>query len=119
MDCVQTIQNTQLKMTAGIAPNESLWKRAPTRTPDGSPVCDFMLLIPGLNKRGKSQITDRVGRISAVLIQFEHIVVFADLNMKLNLLWVSYKPKPGTSIEIARAIQKSVPEAKMIAMKFD
>lgn len=119
MEVVQTNQNTQLNNTVGLSPHESLWKRAPTKTPDGSPVCDFMLLIPGLNKRKKAQIKDRVGRISAVLIQFEHIVVFADLNMKLNLLWVSYKPKPGSSIEIAQAIQKSVPEAKMIAMKLD
>ena len=119
MDFPTTAATYPLKMGNGLSANESLWKRAPTRMPDGTCLCDFMLLIPKLNKRNHPQRLERVARISAVLSQFDQTVVFADLNMKLNLLWVSYKPAPGSCIAIATAIQEWVPEAKLIAMKLD
>jgi hypothetical protein len=42
-------------------------------------------------------------------------VVFADLNLKLNLLWVSLRPRPGAISELVAAIRLRVPEALLVA----
>lgn len=109
----------QLHKALQIEPNESLWKRVPKHCEDGKPLGDFMMLIPGLNKKTPADIQERLSGISAVLCLFEKIVVFADLNMKLNLLWISHKPVPGSSIDISVAIQEKVPEARLVGIKFD
>ncbi len=91
----------------------------PTHTEDGQPVCDFMLLIPGLNKRLAPQIEKRIEHISLVLREYEPWVLFADLNLKLNILWISYRPRMGLSFEIAGAIRSQVPETRIIAIKLE
>ncbi|HGG59939.1 MAG TPA: hypothetical protein ENK26_08520 [Gammaproteobacteria bacterium] len=110
---------SSLKPANRVSPGESLWKRVPTRTPEGVCVCDFMLLIPGLNKRMPPQIEARIDKIALVLNRYDHAVVFADLNLKLNILWVSYRPEPGLSFEIAAAVQQLVPETRIISMKLE
>jgi hypothetical protein len=42
-------------------------------------------------------------------------VVFADLNLRLNLLWVSVRPRPGICLALASALQTRIPEARLIA----
>ena len=108
-----------LKVSLALAPGESLWKRAPTHGDDGRLLADFMMLIPGLNKRSSVQIQIRVEHIAMVLGGFDQVVVFADLNMKLNLLWVSHRPVAGSCTDIATSVQMYVPEAKLIAQRFD
>lgn len=49
------------------------------------------------------------------LAQYSDAVVFADLNMKISLLWVSVKPIKGMLAEIPSAIIASVPEAKLVS----
>jgi len=41
--------------------------------------------------------------------------VFADLNLKLNLLWISLRPRQGAIAEISAAIRIWVPEAMLVA----
>jgi len=41
--------------------------------------------------------------------------VFADLNMKMSLLWISIVPVKGMMIEIPCEIMKLVPEAKLVS----
>jgi hypothetical protein len=41
-------------------------------------------------------------------------VVFANLDMKLNTLWVSFKNEPGLFMEIIAAVKHSVPEALLV-----
>jgi hypothetical protein len=41
--------------------------------------------------------------------------VFAEFNVRLNLLWVSTRSIHGIRLEIAGAIQEQVPEAKLVS----
>ena len=49
--------------------------------------------------------------------EYDGKVVFAELNMKLNLLWVSLSPAPGICLKFAAAINKRIPEAVLVANK--
>jgi hypothetical protein len=73
-----------------------------------------MMLIPGLRDLPESAYQLRLGAIQAVLGSYSE-VVFADLNVPRNLLWVSLKPVPGMVAGVAAAIQSRVPEALLVA----
>lgn len=90
-----------------------LYERVPTLDENGKPYADFMMLIPKLNKRSQAELKIRMAGLQAVLLQHSE-VVFADLNMRLNLLWVSLRPRAGLIQSIALDIQQRVPEAKLI-----
>ncbi len=100
-----------------IAPATPLWQRAPTRGKDGRPLSDFMMLIPGLRDRPGHHRNRAIGHIQQVFNRYAHAVVFADLNLRLNVLWVSVKPIPGITLEVATAINACVPEARLVAHK--
>jgi len=95
-------------------PGVPLWQLAPTHDAAGRRLTDFMMLIPRLRERSAVEIQRASGDIQAVLALHQD-VVFADLNLKLNLLWVSLRPRPGAIIELAAAIRLRVPEALLIA----
>lgn len=97
------------------APCEPLWKRVPTRGDDGRPLSDFMMIIPALRDRPPHRLHSLVHEIEAVFAYYRHAVVFADLNVRLNLLWVSVKPIPGVCLELATALKLRVPEARLVA----
>lgn len=94
--------------------NEPLYDRAPTLDENGKPYADFMLLIPRLNRASTSELKTKMAGLQAVLVNYPE-VVFADLNMHLNILWVSMKPKVGLIQQITVDIQQRVPEAKLIS----
>lgn len=73
-----------------------------------------MMLLPGLRERPEVQLRERLTKIQTVLEQF-HEVVFIDLNLRLNLLWVSVRPRPGIILAIACALQAGMPEALLVA----
>lgn len=95
-------------------PNEPLWKRAPTRDSEGRLVTDFMMIIPRLRQHPEHSLEDRIARIQSVLTRYGEHVVFADLNLHLNVLWVSVMPSPGICLEIAAMIKGQVPEAILV-----
>ena len=76
---------------------------------------DFMMVIPGLKQKPHNIIESVAYEIEKVLRFYKDSVVFADLNLKLNVLWVSVQPKPGICLEVAAAIHHNVPEAKLVA----
>jgi hypothetical protein len=76
-----------------------------------------MLLIPRLNKASTPELKEKMAGLQSVLVSHPE-VVFADLNLRLNLLWVSIKPKPGLIQHISVEIQQRVPEAKLISGDF-
>lgn len=108
-----------LKISARCEPGAPLWKRAPTRDNDGKPVSDFMMLIPKLRHKPMQFIQQTIREIELILHHYDDIVVFADLNLDLNILWVSLRPVPGMCMEIPSAIISRVPEARLVAERLE
>jgi hypothetical protein len=101
-------------LTSGAEPCLPLWQLAPTRDHDGIRLTDFMMLIPRLRCRPSAEI-ERASRDIQAVLALHPEVVFADLNLKLNLLWVSLRPRSGAISELAAAIRLRVPEALLVA----
>ncbi|MBT9569501.1 MAG: hypothetical protein IV085_14525 [Thiobacillus sp.] len=94
-------------------PGRPLWQLAPTRDSAGRRLTDFMMLIPRLRSRSTAEI-ERISREIQSVLSLHQDVVFADLNLKLNLLWVSLRPRPGAISELTAAIRLRVPEAVLV-----
>lgn len=73
-----------------------------------------MMLIPKLGCRPQHHIKQTLNQLQAVINNYQQAVVFVDLNLKLNVLWVSVKPIPGICLELPAAIKSRVPEALLI-----
>jgi hypothetical protein len=99
---------------AGASPGVPLWQVAPTHDASGRLLTDFMMLIPRLRQRAPAEI-ERASRDIQAVLSLHQDVVFADLNLRLNLLWVSLRPRPGAISELAAAIRLRVPEAVLVA----
>jgi hypothetical protein len=95
--------------------SEPLHKRAPVYDEDGTALSDFMVLFPGLRDKPAAMREAALREIHAVLCSFQHAVVFAEVNLKLNLLWVSIRPLSGVRLEIAGALQACLPEARLVS----
>jgi hypothetical protein len=94
---------------------EPLRLRVPTHDENGRPLSDFMVLIPGLRDKPGHLIDATIQEVHLILTRFRHAVVFAEFNVRLNLLWVSIKPIQGIRFEITGAIQEQVPEARLVS----
>ncbi|MEA3410741.1 MAG: hypothetical protein U9R74_04285 [Pseudomonadota bacterium] len=119
MNAIKVCLTTELRPSSGCVPAEPLWKRAPTRDDLGRPLSDFMMLIPSLSKRPDREIRNTLRTIEQVLLAYGNAVVFADMNLKLNTLWVTVRPIPGICLELPAAIKTQVPEALLVAQKQD
>ncbi len=98
-----------------VEPSEPLWKRVPSRDEYGQTLSDFQMLIKGLKSRPRFEIEQRLEYLQAVLVRHQEYVVFADLNLKINLLWVSVKSESIMDSQIAAEIHELIPEAKLLA----
>lgn len=98
-----------------IQQSEPLWKRAPTRDNSGKPYVDFMMLIPGLRNFEAPRLNEIINKMGAVLKHYENDIIMADLNLKINVLWVTIQPHIGLSSEMAALIHHAVPEAKLVS----
>jgi len=94
---------------------EPLWKRAPTRDITGKPYADFMMLIPGLRSFEASRLQDIINKLETVLRHYEEDIILVDLNLKINVLWVTMQARLGLTTEIAALIHHAVPEAKLVS----
>jgi len=105
---------------SGVAmePGTPLWQIVPTHGEDGRPLADFMMLIPGLRSRPQHAINTTLNNIQKALEQY-HDVVFVNLNLKINVLWVSVNCRPGIILDLVTSIQRLVPEALLVAQKPD
>jgi hypothetical protein len=74
-----------------------------------------MVIFTGLRKEPQIQIQRTTREIHRILARFSDTVVFAELNLALNLLWVSTKPINGKRFEIAEAIRSSIPRARLVS----
>jgi len=93
--------------------------RAPSRDENGHNFSDFMILIPGLGKRTSADLEGKIQLIQEIIKQFTNVVVYADINTKLNVLWVSHKSIPGVSRPIIAALLKNIPEAKIVGAGYE
>jgi hypothetical protein len=116
---MRIVRLAELKLVqrSDVSPADPLWKRVPVRDADGKPLSDFMMIIPKLRSRSPQRVKEIVVKIEKVLAYYERHVVFADLNLNLNVLWVSLKPTPGMCLEVATAINLHVPDAKLVAQR--
>lgn len=98
-----------------LEPAEPLRKRAPTSDEHGNSLSDFMVLFKGLRDKPRQQLQQTVDDIQMVLAQFSEVVTFADLNLKLNLLWVSIRPVGNSRHQIADALRRHYPDARLVS----
>jgi len=98
-----------------MLPATPLYKRAPREDEHGRPLSDFMIIIPKLRSRPQHLIQDTIGKIERVLARHANDVVFADLNLKLNVLWVSVRSRPGICWNLPVEINDAVPDALLVA----
>jgi len=108
------VYTSSTEVAAACSPGTPLWQVAPTRDSEGRLLTDFMMLIPRLRDKPRIEIERTSGCIRSILSQHRE-VVFADLNLKLNLLWISLRPRQGAIAEISAAIRIRVPEAMLVA----
>jgi hypothetical protein len=108
------VYTSSTEVAEACSPGRPLWQIAPTRDSEGRLLTDFMMLIPRLRDKPGIEIQRTSGCIHAILAQHRE-VVFADLNLKLNLLWISLRPRQGAIAEISAAIRIWVPEAMLVA----
>jgi len=104
-----------LPRTLEIGPAEPLYKRLPREDEHGKPLTDFMMIIPRLRTQPQHLIQETIHKIERVLERHSSIVVFADLNLKLNVLWVNVRPGPGNCWNLPMEINSEVPEALLVA----
>jgi len=95
--------------------SQPLRKRAPAVDENGRALSDFMIIIPNLRKRSEQRIQQTMQDIHRVLAGFDDTVVFAELNLRLNLLWVSIRPITGIRDDIAQALRSVIPDARLVS----
>ncbi len=117
MSDLASLEDHFLRVSHDLHAHEPLWKRAPTRDEHGNMLGDFMMIIPGLNKCPHVYVQNTLRGINNVLLHYQNVVVFADFNLKINILWITFKPIPGIFLEVAAAIKVQVPQAKLVAIK--
>lgn len=94
---------------------EPLLNRAPTSDEFGKALGDLMMLIPRLREQPQPYIDRTVGTLGKVLKGFPDELVFAELNIERNLLWLSVRPVRGIRFRIADAIRREIPQAKLVS----
>ncbi|PCJ85054.1 MAG: hypothetical protein COA54_12345 [Thiotrichaceae bacterium] len=104
----------ELKLSISLEPAEPLYKLAPTRDENGGPVSDLLMIIPKLKTKPEQYIKDTLANIEFALKQFSNEVLFANVDMKLNTLWVSFKAVPGVYGQIVSTLKTNVPEAVIV-----
>lgn len=94
---------------------EPLWQRVPKRDAAGHPYIDFMMFAPRLNRRPAHEQESVALLLRGVLARYEDRVVFAELNLKINVLWVSLENRPGLMSELVAALRIKLPEFHLVA----
>ncbi|XTI72696.1 hypothetical protein ACQAYK_00930 [Acidithiobacillus sp. AC3] len=92
-----------------------MWQRVPSRDEYGHLLADFRMIFPGLRRHSSERQLRTLRLVGGVLQRYQNWVVFADLNLRMNLLWVSIRARPGLTVEIPAAILEEVPEARLLA----
>ena len=100
-----------------LQPATPLWQRVPTRDANGKLAGDFIMIITGLNKKNTTVQQRIIRELQRVIALFNKDILFVDLNLKNNILWVSYSGRPQLRLEIAGQLHAAVPEARLVAQQ--
>lgn len=111
----QAMSLPRLSLFPLLDASQPLRKRAPAVDENGRALSDFMIIIPNLRKRSELRIQQTMQDIHRVLAGFEDTVVFAELNLALNLLWISIRPITGTRDDITQALRAVIPDARLVS----
>jgi len=103
----------KLRITQGIQSSQPLHKRVPVRDEEGKFLSDFMILVAGFRNWPGARQAEAVAKMQMVLGSFTEIV-FADLNVPLNLLWVSVRARQGVIVDIYSEFHGCIPEARIV-----
>lgn len=95
--------------------SEPLRKRAPILDEHGKALSDFMVIFPGLREKSRPRIQKTTEDIHNVLTGFGDAIVFAELNLAINLLWVSIRPIAGIRYQISEALRARIPSARLVS----
>ena len=104
---------------AGFLPAQPLWQRVPTRDEHGQLLGDFMMFIPRLKHYSTTMMQEVLAKIEKILSPYQQYVMYVDINLKTNTLWISHKQIPGLGLEIAAVIHHVIPEAKLVAQHYE
>ncbi len=96
-----------------------LLDRVPTVDEFGGPVGDLLIPMPRLRAKSESQIRKITHEIQNVLESFGRAVVFAELNVNRNQLWISVRPSPGIRALIAAGIHQRYLATKLVAHLYE
>jgi hypothetical protein len=88
-------------------PGGDLWRYAPARDHKGQALSDLMMLLPVSQDNRHLSILIRQ-QLQAVLEDFGERIEFADLNLRLGILWVTVVSEPGLCGEVADAIKARI-----------
>lgn len=108
------MENTEIKLSVDLNPAEPLWKLAPTRDQEGGPVSDILMIIPKLKTKPEYYIRETLANVEFALKKYSNEILFANIDLKLNTLWVSFKAVPGVYVDIISTIKLNVPEAVLV-----
>ncbi len=105
----------QVSLFPFLDASEPLRKRAPAVDENGKPLSDFMVIFPGLKKKPRALVNRSLQEMHRVLGCFAEVVVFAEFNLQMNLLWVTIRPVQGVRFEIAEALRDAIPDARLVS----
>ena len=102
-----------LQASAKFSPAGDLWRYAPARDRKGRALSDLMMLLPGLpGNRNLSIVISQ--QLQEVLEGFGDRIQFADLNLRLGILWVTVVSEPGLCGEVVDAIKARIEGARAV-----
>lgn len=99
-------------------PAVPLWQRVPTRTDAGELASDFIMILSGIKQLGAAQKQLIYDTLYQTLKTYGADILLAEINTRMNTLWISHKPRPGLGVEIAAIVHHHVPQAKLISERF-
>ena len=95
------------------ANSEPLYRRLPKTDAAGRHLGDFMMLLPGLRDLPRARLDQRLASLQA-LVDTSDEIVFADLNLPLNLLWISVNARSGVITEVSARVRQHFPGALLV-----
>jgi hypothetical protein len=97
-----------------LRPAEPLWQRVPCRDVEDQPLSDFMMLIPRLSRAPDLRREQVYEALRTLCRRHARQLYYVDLNLRLNLLWISVNAAPGVIPRLVAEIRERIPEAVLV-----